>query len=59
MSTDTFQPIASRPPPASQLGWKAWVRRSFFDGWGNTALTVFTLIALLLVVPPLVLKRAV
>ena len=54
MSTDTFQPIASRPPPASQLGWKAWVRRSFFDGWGNTALTVFTLIALLLVVPPLV-----
>ena len=50
---DTFQPIASRPPPASSVGAWAWVKRSFFDGPVNTALTIVVLALLALSVPPL------
>lgn len=50
---DTFTPVASRPPPNAQVGVAAWLRRGFFDGLGNTGLTLLTLIVLLLAVPPL------
>ena len=53
-SADPFVPIGSRPPPRSQLGAWAWAQRSFFDGALNTALTVLTVVLLLLLVPPLV-----
>ena len=52
-SPDTFVPVASRPPPRSELGAWAWVRRGFFDGPWNTALTILTVVMLALVVPPL------
>jgi len=50
---DSCQPIASRPPPASSVGAWAWVKRSFFDGPVNTALTIVVLALLALSVPPL------
>ena len=53
-SPDTFVPAPSRPPPHSELGAMAWVRRGFFDGPWNSALTVLTVLVLILVVPPLV-----
>jgi general L-amino acid transport system permease protein len=52
-AADAFVPIASRPPPRSQIGALAWLRRSFFDGWANSALTLMVLAALLLALPPL------
>ena len=51
--SDTFVPIASRPPPSAQFGPLAWLRRGFFDGAWNSALTVLTLAVLLLGLPPL------
>ena len=53
-SPDTFVPAPSRPPPRSEMGALAWVRRGFFDGPWNSALTVLTVLVLVLVVPPLV-----
>ena len=43
-SPDTFVPVASRPPPRSEMGAWAWVRRGFFDGPWNTALTMVVLL---------------
>jgi general L-amino acid transport system permease protein len=51
--TDTFVAIESRPPPRSQLGALAWLRRSFFDGWKSTLLTLVVLALLALALPPL------
>jgi len=50
---DTFSPIESRPPPASSIGAAAWIRRSFFDGPVNTAMTLVVISLLALSVPPL------
>jgi len=49
----TFVPIASRPAPRTQVGAVAWLRRSFFDGWGNTLLTLAVIVLLALALPPL------
>ena len=49
----TFTPIASRPPPGAQIGAVAWLRRSFFDGWRNTLLTLAVIALLALALPPL------
>ena len=54
MAHDSFVPIASRPPPRSQIGPIAWARRHFFNGPLNTALTLAVLALLALVLPPLV-----
>ena len=51
--SDAYQPIASRPPPASHVGAVAWVRKNFFDSAGSTALTLLTLLGLAWVLPPL------
>jgi general L-amino acid transport system permease protein len=48
-----FTPIESRPPPRSQVGAAAWLRRNFFDGAWNTVLTLLVLLLLVLAVPPL------
>jgi general L-amino acid transport system permease protein len=48
-----FTPVPSRPPPRSELGAAAWIRRSFFDGPWNTAMTLVTVVLLALTVPPL------
>jgi general L-amino acid transport system permease protein len=48
-----FEPIASRAPPRSQQGVVAWLRRSFFDGPLNTALTLIVLALLALALPDL------
>ena len=49
---ETFQPIASRPPPRREVGPVAWVRRNFFDGWRNTLLTLAVLALAALALPP-------
>ena len=38
--TQAFQPIASRPPPSSQIGVLAWLRRELFGSPVHTLLTV-------------------
>ncbi len=48
-----FQPIAARPPPGGQVGALAWVRKSFFDGWLNSLLTLVVLAVLVVALPPL------
>ncbi|MFN0185956.1 MAG: amino acid ABC transporter permease [Aquabacterium sp.] len=48
-----FTPVASRPPPTSQVGLVAWVRKSFFDGWLNSLLTLVVLAVLMVALPPL------
>ncbi len=53
MASDGFVPIASRPPPTSQIGALAGLRRNFFNGPLNTALTIVVLALLALTVPPL------
>jgi general L-amino acid transport system permease protein len=54
MATQThFTPVPSRSPPRSELGAAAWIRRSFFDGPWNTAMTLVTVVLLALTVPPL------
>ncbi|MBL8335044.1 MAG: amino acid ABC transporter permease [Rubrivivax sp.] len=45
--------MASRPPPSSQIGLVAALRRHLFDGPLNTALTVVVLAVLALLVPKL------
>jgi len=52
-AVDTFQPIASRPPPSSQLGPWAWARRNLFDGWASTLLTLAVIALAALAIPPL------
>ncbi len=52
-STELAPPIASRPPPRSQVGAFAWLQRSFFDGWRNSLLTLAVLALLALAMPPL------
>jgi general L-amino acid transport system permease protein len=55
MSTpaDAFKPIAQRPPPVSNVGAVAWIRRNFFGDWLNTVMTLVVLALLALVLPPL------
>jgi general L-amino acid transport system permease protein len=48
-----FVAIAARPAPGLRLGALEWVRRGFFDGWVNTALTLAVLVLLGLTLPPL------
>ncbi len=43
--------IGASPPPASETGVMGWMRKNLFDGWFNTALTLFSLWILYLVVP--------
>jgi general L-amino acid transport system permease protein len=50
---DTFQPIASRPPPRATVGVWAWVRQSFFSSPLNSAMTLVVVALLALSVPPL------
>ena len=49
----SFKPIEPRPPPRSDVGGWAWLRRNFFGGPLNTALTLGVLALLVLAVPPL------
>ena len=50
---DTFTPIAARPPPRSQLGPLAWLRRNLFDGGWSALLTLAALALLAAALPPL------
>jgi len=52
-SADTFVSVASRPPPRTQIGTLAWLRRSFFADRANTLLTLAVVVLLALAVPPL------
>ena len=52
-SADSFRPVDPRPPPSASIGAAAWLRRSFFDGPVNTALTLVVLALLAMSVPPL------
>jgi general L-amino acid transport system permease protein len=51
-SASVFQHIDQRAPPPGSQGMLAWVRRGFFDGWLNSALTLLVLALLLLAIPP-------
>ena len=53
MPAGEFVAIAGRPPPGLNLGPVAWLRRGFFDGWANAALTLAVLAGLALALPPL------
>ena len=46
--------LLAAKPPAEPGGIIGWARRSLFDGWFNTLLTLFSLYLLWLLVPPLV-----
>lgn len=43
-----------KPPPRTQIGVLGWLRANLFNGWFNTALTLFCLWLLYELVPPLV-----
>jgi general L-amino acid transport system permease protein len=49
----SFVAAPARPPPASQAGLAAGLRRAFFDGWWNTLLTLVVLAVAVLALPPL------
>jgi general L-amino acid transport system permease protein len=53
VDADAFRPVESRAPPTSHIGAVAWLRRNFFDGWLNSALTVAVLLFLAVAVPSL------
>lgn len=44
---------ADRPPPISQIGVIAWVRKNFFSSYTNTFLTIIGLYLLYQIIPPL------
>jgi general L-amino acid transport system permease protein len=46
-------PIAPSPPPASEVGAIHWLKENLFDGVVNSILTVVSILAIVLVVPPL------
>ncbi len=46
-------PIAPSPPPASEVGPIHWVKANLFDGVVNSILTIVSVLAIVLVVPPL------
>ncbi len=46
-------PIAPSPPPASEVGPIHWLRENLFDGVVNSILTVVSILAIVLLVPPL------
>jgi len=43
--------LSEAPAPASESGVMGWMRKNLFDGWFNTALTLFALWILYLTVP--------
>lgn len=43
--------LSAEAPPASESGVLGWMRKNLFDGWFNTALTLFALWLLYLIVP--------
>jgi general L-amino acid transport system permease protein len=53
-AADTFVPIASRPPPSASVGAVAWLKRNFFAGPLNSAMTVVVAALLLLALPPVI-----
>ena len=40
-----------QPAPASEVGVVGWMRKNLFDGWFNTALTLFAIWLLYLIIP--------
>jgi len=52
-AAETFKSIEPRAPPRSEIGAWGWVRRNFFAGPVNSALTVLVLALLALALPPL------
>jgi len=46
-------PIAASPPPASEVGPIHWLRENLFDGVVNSILTVLSILAIVMIVPPL------
>ncbi|MBL4756541.1 MAG: amino acid ABC transporter permease [Rhizobiales bacterium] len=42
-----------KEPPASTVGVLGWVRKNLFSGWLNTALTLFALYLVWIIVPPI------
>lgn len=49
-----FTPTPPQPPPANTVGIVGWMRNNLFNGWFNTALTVFAAYLLYLTLPPLI-----
>ena len=58
-TSDTdFSFVASRqiepsPPPPNTTGAMGWMRENLFDGWMNSILTIVSIAAILLIVPPI------
>jgi len=51
MASDTFTPIAPRPPPVNSEGLVPWLRRNLFGNW-QSALTTLVLIGLVMYLVP-------
>ncbi len=49
-----FEKIPDRPPPVSEVGIIGWLRENLFSSTTNTILTLISIYALYLFVPPLV-----
>ncbi len=43
-----------QPAPASEVGVVGWMRKNLFDGWFNTALTLFAIWLLYLIIPGII-----
>ena len=50
---DTFTPLPSRPPPASEVGVIGWLRHNLFSTWYNVLLTGFVVYILWSLLPPI------
>ncbi|MDH3666998.1 MAG: amino acid ABC transporter permease [Paracoccaceae bacterium] len=46
--------IPPSPPPAATTGVMGWMRENLFDGWMNSVLTIVSIAAIVLIVPPII-----
>ncbi len=46
--------IEPSPPPPATTGAMGWVRENLFDGWLNSILTIVSIAAIVLILPPII-----
>lgn len=54
MTPQMYDYLPERPAPAGSTGLTAWLKQRLFSSWGNSLLTLFSLLFLAWILPPLV-----